>query len=191
MSWLVPSPFKLIFRRPRDYSTGSLVTYASGKYRYVSTAPDLHVIFGWLQIEQHLASNDFATIPLWARDHPHCKADTYRNLDFMYLSPNRLHIPGVEIEKAGAGWFPHFMPELCLTAPNQTRSVWQLPAWFAPGTSTVGFSYHRDLARWKRDGCSIFLRTVGRGQEFVLDTEAYPEALQWLCQLLRMNLTIP
>lgn len=34
------------------------------------------------------------------------------------------------------------------------------------------------------DGDTVLLNTVGRGQEFVLDCQDYPEAVQWLSQLL-------
>jgi hypothetical protein len=33
------------------------------------------------------------------------------------------------------------------------------------------------------DGDSVYLRTVGRGQEFVLDCDHYPESEGWLAGL--------
>jgi Nucleotide modification associated domain 3 len=50
-----------------------------------------------------------------------------------------------------------------------------------------GLSYHGDKSRWARDGDAVLLRTVGRGQEFVLDCQEYPEAIQWLCHLLCLS----
>lgn len=160
------------------------VELISGKYRYVSTAPDLHVIFGWLQVEQRLSVDSFSEIPVWAHDHPHCKAIKYSCLDSIYISTSHLHLPGIEIHKPGAGVFHRFASELCLTAPHQSRSVWQLPNWFYPHQPASSLSYHRDLSRWKLDGDTVLLRSVGRGQEFVLDSQHYPEAVQWLCQLI-------
>ncbi len=52
-----------------------------GKYRYVRAAPDLHVIFGWLQVEQRLSIDSLSEIPAWASDHPHCKDRKYSPLD--------------------------------------------------------------------------------------------------------------
>ena len=41
-------------------------------------------------------------------------------------------------------------------------------------------SYHGRPNRWQLMDDSVQLQTVGRGQEFVLDTDHYPEALTWL-----------
>ncbi len=67
------------------------VELVSGKYRYVRAAPDLHVIFGWLQVEQRLSIDSFSEIPPWALDHPHCKARKYSRLDSIYISTSHLH----------------------------------------------------------------------------------------------------
>jgi hypothetical protein len=160
------------------------VELVSGKFRYVRTAPDLHVIFGWLQVEQRLAIDSISEIPVWARDHPHCKARIHSHLDSIYISTSHLHLPGTEMHTPGAGVFQRFAPELCLTAPHQSRSVWQLPEWFYPRQATSSLSYHSDLSRWKLDRDTVLLRSVGRGQEFVLDCQDSPAAVQWLYQLL-------
>ena len=41
-------------------------------------------------------------------------------------------------------------------------------------------SYHTDMDRWKKDKKGVLLHTVGRGQEFVLDCENYPDVLNWI-----------
>lgn len=164
--------------------------WVSGKYRYVSTAPDLHVIFGWLQVGQRLSVDSWLEIPVWARDHPHCEARKYSRLDSLYISASHLHLPSTEIHMPGAGMFRRFAPELCLTAPHQSRSIWQLPAWFYPREPSSSLSYHSNLRRWKLNDDTVLLRSVGRGQEFVLDCQAYPEAVPWLCQLLCLYDTV-
>lgn len=156
----------------------------SGRYRYVRNAPDLHVIFGWLQIEQRIQVASISEIPEWACGHPHCKEQPYSSLDSLYISTSHLQLPGTDIHKTGAGRFSSFASHLCLTAPYQSRSVWQLPKWFYPYQSASSLSYHSDLNRWKLDGDSVLLRSAGRGQEFVLDCRDYPDAIQWLAQLL-------
>ena len=45
-------------------------------------------------------------------------------------------------------------------------------------------TYHPDLGRWRRDANHAYLRSVGRGQEFVLDLAHYPEAVEWLTDLV-------
>lgn len=158
------------------------VERVSGTYRYVKHAPDLHVIFGWLQVGQRLSVDALSEIPAWAQDHPHCKALKYHPTDSLYISTNYLHVPGAEAHRPGAGVFPRFAPALRLTATGQSRSIWRLPPWFYPRSSCL--SYHSDKSRWTRDADTVLLRTVGRGQEFVLDCQEYPEALEWLYQLL-------
>src|SRR5215469_6070635 len=160
------------------------VEQVAGKYRYVRDAPDLHVIFGWLQIERRVPANCLAETPAWALDHPHCKRAQYRGIDSIYISTNRMSLPGVDINAAGAGVFQRFDPALCLTAPNMSRSIWRLPKWFYPGENTPGLSYHRSLGRWKVETEYVLLNSVGRGQEFVLDCQEYTEAVHWLSGLL-------
>ena len=57
------------------------VAEQAGIYRYVPDAPDLHVIFGWLQIEQRISVDDRERIPVWALDHAHCSRAKHDKLD--------------------------------------------------------------------------------------------------------------
>ncbi|HEX6482072.1 MAG TPA: hypothetical protein VF043_24780 [Ktedonobacteraceae bacterium] len=149
-------------------------------YRYVRNAPDLHVIFGWLQIERRISVSDRSEIPLWALDHAHLTREKHFALDSIYISTDYLHLPGTSSNLPGAGTFPKFDPVLCLTAPGMTRSKWRLPLWFYPARKKSGLSYHTDLSRWESRQEHVLLNTVGRGQEFVLDCQDYPEAIAWL-----------
>lgn len=133
-------------------------------------------------MERRLSVDTPLEILAWEQDHPHRKALKYHPIDSIYISTNYLHVPGEEAHRPGAGIFPRFAPELCLTASGQSRSIWRLPSWFYPRSSYL--SYHSDKSHWTRDEDTVLLRTVGRGQEFVLDCQEYPEALEWLCQLL-------
>ncbi len=163
------------------------VERVAGKYRYVRNAPDLHVIFGWLQIEQRIPANCPSQIPPWARDHPHCK-DTKPSIpDSIYIASDSISLPGIVINKPGAGLFRKFDPALCLTAPHKSRSIWRLPAWFYPREHTSGLSYHTSLSRWQKEEDAVLLNSAGRGQEFVLDCQEYPEAIHWLSRLLYCN----
>lgn len=160
------------------------VEQVAGRYRYVRNAPDLHVIFGWLQIERRISVNRLSEIPAWALDHPHCKRTQYRGIDSIYISTAHMSLPGMDINMPGAGVFRRFAPALCLTAPNMSRSIWRLPRWFYPSENIAGLSYHRNVRRWKVEEEYVLLNSVGRGQEFVLDCQEYPEALHWLSRLL-------
>ena len=154
-----------------------------GAFRFVGDAPKLHVIFGWLQVGKIARATDglVAEIP-WAEGHPHLDApDRYKN-NTLYLASDRLSSIGLKTK--GAGTFDRIRPELILTATNSNCSEWQLPRWFAPAERTP-LSYHANPARWTDCSTSTRLQSVGRGQEFVLDVEQYPESRAWLRSIFR------
>jgi hypothetical protein len=156
------------------------VEQSSGPFRYVKNALDLHVIFGWLQIERRIAVNDRSKVPDWAQDHAHFRRTKNDSVDSIYISTNYLQLPGTHIILPGAGVFPRFHPVLCLTAPGMSRSKWRLPPWSYPAQKKSRLSYHTNLDRWEARQEHVLLNTVGRGQDFVLDCQDYPEAIAWL-----------
>lgn len=161
------------------------VEQVSGKYRYVQRSPDLHVMFGWLQIEQRFSMSGASDLPEWMLYHPHCQQPKYDGLNGVYVSRDRL--TEIPLDQPGAGLFQRFLPELSLTAPGKTRSIWQLPLWFHPTGRQSSLSYHNQPGRWSFQDNYAFLQTVGRGQEFVLDCNDYPEAKEWLTNLLKLS----
>jgi hypothetical protein len=76
--------------------------------------------------------------------------------------------------------FPCLSPGIVLTKSGQRlRSLWRLPAGFFPREGLTPLSYHEAPNRWTLEADGVELRTVGRGQEFVLDLAAYPEVARW------------
>ena len=57
--------------------------------------------------------------------------------------------------------------------PGRSPSIWAVPDWL---WRTRGLSYHGRADRWLPDGR---LRSVGRGQEFVVDVTTQPAAQDW------------
>ena len=155
-----------------------------GRYRYLTGAPDQHVIFGWLQIGRRVPVADRAVIPPWARYHPHCQGPPYNKTDSLYIAADRLALPGLVVDRPGAGVFKCFDDRLCLTAPGALRSLWHLPGWFDPHNGRPALTYHHNLNRWHAADDYVHLDTAKRGQEFVLDCDEYPEAIDWLANLL-------
>ena len=157
-------------------------------WRFVRGAPEQHVLWGWLQIDQKYRVTDIGPNELpWARHHPHLFSRYRDDTNTVYAASTKLDL-GVDDDTCGiAGWgvFARFDPRLVLTDPNGAGvSNWRLPRWFYPEGNKPPLTYHPDRKRWRRDADHAYLQSVGRGQEFVLDLGHYPEATDWLFALV-------
>ena len=156
-------------------------------WRFVRGAPELHVLWGWLQIDEKYRVADIGPNDLpWARHHPHIFSGYREDRNTVYTASTKLDPCGDDqSDIAGWGVFPKFDQRLVLTDPNGAGvSNWRLPRWFYPDSNKTPLTYHPDQKRWRRDGNHAYLRSVGRGQEFVLDLAHYPEAIEWLSDLM-------
>lgn len=161
-------------------------TYASGSYDWQRNSLSIHVLWGWLQVGQVIPLPlGTETLPGWAAYHPHCHRGPERN-NAIYVSAPHMTLSAAHPEgSCGAGLFPYFSVTHQLTAPSaRNPSLWELPGWLYPREGRSPLTYHGDLRRWKETNARCELRTAGRGQEFILDTDDYPEALGWLASLL-------
>ncbi|MEN9935515.1 MAG: hypothetical protein RLZZ387_2094 [Chloroflexota bacterium] len=163
------------------------VQKVNGIYQYNHGAPNIHVIFGWLQVGRRICLDDYEHVPPWAHSHPHGQPPKHHALDSIYISNEQLRIPGEKRVIPGAGVFKTFHPQLQLTARGASRSLWKLPLWLFPGEDKPNLTYHQNAARWHKTNDSTLLQTVSRGQEFVLDGDRHPEAIEWLSSLLRLS----
>jgi len=163
------------------------VVQRDGEWRYRAGAPDIHCLFGWLQIAAVYRLDCGDEAPSWGPEHPHVKnAERYRSgslRNTLYAAADRLELPGLAVEVAGGGVFPSYTPALRLTAPDCTRSTWRLPGCFAPRPDVAPLSFHGASWRWNRDGDDVLLKTAGRGQEFVLDCDDRPGMVDWLAPI--------
>ncbi len=153
----------------------------SGKLRFEPGAPDIHVLFGWMSIGEVIKLGAQPTAgPPWATYHPHFFGRRDAN-NTLYAASELL----TGTKMPGAGVFTRYSTHRQLTAIDRTRSLWRLPEWFDPDRSTEPLSYHENRARWTVNDDHVLLQTVGRGQEFVFDTNSYPEAIDWVASLLQ------
>ena len=153
-----------------------------GELCYVPRSPDMHVIFGWLQVGRVFAIPANRT-PRWAASHPHVvRPDRRRNS--LYAASKLLTLEGKSLGVPGAGVFGRYDESLRLTAQGETRSVWEVPMWMRPHEGRPALGYHKKANRWSVNRDRLLLRSVARGQEFVLDLDWYPEAVSWLRELL-------
>lgn len=155
----------------------------NGKFRFVRGAPDLHVFFGWLEVgDIWRLPEDRHKVPAWAAEHPHVTASdaaaSYRS--------NTIYVAS-ESGEFGAGAFRSYSDKLVLTQSGKSRSHWQLPKWFDFTDKPSELTYHSNPKRWDHDESFVYLQTVARGQEFVLDTDRYPGARGWAKALIAEN----
>jgi Nucleotide modification associated domain 3 len=169
------------------------VDLKGGRLRYEKNAGIQHVIFGWLKVgSTYDVAKQRDSVPEWAKYHPHL------NFQYPEKSPNVIYIAAPSLGEAndlpGWGVFGKYHDRLRLTdlRPNDSKiraSVWRLPGWIFPwpdGSSPrPPIGLHKDQKRWRLEDSSAILQTVGRGQEFVLDCDAYPESRDWAESLIR------
>ncbi|MHB8252786.1 MAG: Nmad3 family putative nucleotide modification protein [Acidiferrobacter sp.] len=166
------------------------VEHRNGKIQY--TGPQIHSLFGWLQIGEVLQVTDSATLLKqrpWLADHPHLQyAASIGANNTVYLATRQLKIGNTCTQVAGAGVFNCWSPLLQLTAPGQSRSVWQLPGWMFPANGRSALSYHPKTEAWeRRPGDLVWVRTAAKGQEFVLRTPDLTAAQKWLEQIFEQE----
>jgi hypothetical protein len=110
----------------------------NGRWAIHRNSPNLHVIFGWLQIGEVINVAEIGAATLlaqkpWLRDHPHPYFER-DSRNTIYIASDRLVLPGIgETGLPGAGEFGTFDERLVLMAPEaRHRSRWALPSCFAP-----------------------------------------------------------
>lgn len=162
------------------------IEHRDGKLQYVG--PQIHSLFGWLQIGDVLQVTDRAAQLQqrpWLADHPHFQhAALFGANNTVYLAAAELRIGSSQTGVPGAGIFNRWSPLLQLTVPDQNRSVWQLPGWMLPANGLPALSYHPSEQAWERlPGDLVRLHTAAKGQEFVLDTPDFMAAQKWLERL--------
>ena len=164
------------------------VEMLNGSYTWTRNARLCHVIWGWLQVAEvlHLGNSPPQGYK-WAQYHPHFNRGADPN-NVVYIARHHLQIGELTKSLPGAGTFPLFSLSRQLTAPHAEKvSIWELPVWFHPDENRKPLTYHSDLQRWQKRGDRTELMSVARGQEFVLDCDEYPEAVQWAYDLIREN----
>lgn len=158
----------------------------NGAYTWVRDARPCHVIWGWLQVAEVLQfGNSRPHGSEWAEYHPHFNRGTDPH-NVVYSARRLLRIDQLIENLPGAGSFPRFSLSRQLTAQHAKNvSTWELPDWFHPDENRKPLTYHTDTLRWQKRDDRTELKSVARGQEFILDCDEYPEAVHWACELIR------
>ncbi len=165
-----------------------------GRWTYVPHSPDLHVIFGWLQVDAVLKVSDhhkWRNQYPWLDDHPHMQqSKSYAKNNTIYVASKQLtnEWEGTDCVRralAGGGAFDHFSGTRQLTNTDQAglqlrRSKWRLPHWFSfkNETGKHALTYHGNPNRWRQlanHPAEVALESVSKGQEFILDLDHVDE----------------
>lgn len=153
---------------------------------FAPDAPDLHVIWGWMQAGAIWTAAQARANGL-ADHHPHLSSTgRYAENNTLYEAAAHLSVPGLE-HLQGAGAFSTLTPARTLTEAGARRSRWTLPSFFREN-GRPPLTYHAHPARWRRSASDgrWNVSSVGRGQEFVLDLTGREErANTWLRELFR------
>lgn len=140
----------------------------NGVLRFVKKAPNLHIIYGYMQVGEMLCPKT-QEIPAWLKSHPHA-SPKYNKEDknVIFIASERLSIIP---QMPGAGVF-NFNDNRVLTKDGYSRSRWNLPDFFKDINIT-------GCNGWKDEG---YFQSGGRGQEFIWT--ATDEALRWVKQII-------
>jgi hypothetical protein len=162
----------------------------AGHWRFVPNAPDLHVVFGWLQVGDVLSiGSDIGPAKKrypWLKDHPHLYKEEANKSNTIYVAKKQLAFDFMPefTSMPGGGVFEKVAPPRVLTKPGQhKRSYWQLPRWMLPQPGKPILTYHINTKqnRWfPVDDHIVELQSVAKGQEFVLPLIGSPLEKRWL-----------
>lgn len=165
------------------------IEQVNGKFRYKKDAQDLHIIWGYLEVDEIVDLSTQRPYE-WMKYHAHhVFADDYQhgNLNSIYVAKDQSAVfPG----RAGAQILP-YQPTLTLTQTqnNKNRGYWKLPSCFFDTNGKCLLSYHEKRFGEKINKSWFNLSSANRGQEFVLDTQKLTQSKKnslkrWLNNLL-------
>jgi len=144
---------------------------------YQKDAPDLHLIYGYLQIGK--IHDDISKLPSQFNYHPHAKIKKDKKINCIYESCDKLdflsNIDGAACLK--------YNKNLVLTKNGCSRSKWELPDFF----KQTKISYHSKKS-WRHD----YFQSSRRGQEFVVtpeNNETKEQLKKWVYDLIKQSKT--
>jgi hypothetical protein len=139
----------------------------NGKYNYVKGAPDLHIIFGYLQIGEIHKSAD--SNKDFLKDHCHYNRFSKNSNNCIYESTKQLSL---DKKLPGSGCLK-FNEELVLTKKGLSRSKWNLPNFF----KKINITHHSKSSF--KDG---YFESAKIGQEFIISEN--DRVIEWTMKKL-------
>lgn len=161
------------------------------RWRFVPGSRPVHALWGWLHVGEVHTIDALAESELpWARYHPHFHGEPDPG-NTLYVASDDFRMPGSRFQSEplpGSGVFSHWHPDRMLTDPGgRLPTQWRLPDAFFPAGGRAPLSYHARRDRWQLKPPYCYLQCAARGQEFVIDLDAYPDVADWAAGILRTD----
>jgi hypothetical protein len=144
------------------------VELINGKLRFVRNAPNLNVIFGYMQIQEIIYDIEKIKSYSW---HPHSNEDhLYRSNNCLYSAKKSFSLD----ENLNGYGVLNYHNKRVLTKPGYTRTRWNLPDIFRNAT----------ISRHDNDDFNDnYFQSVSIGQEFVISENN--EIIDWALHIIR------
>jgi hypothetical protein len=155
---------------------------------YQRGEPNLHVVFGYLQVEDVYDCTQIAKLLQkypGLRTHPHVYAPHKNDPNNrIYIGKQALSIDGIS-SRPGWGIFKYNANRVLTRKDKfgnwETRSHWLLRDIGKNSNAEPPFVRRAGkFMNWQRVGCDWEVTDFGRGQEFIIDS-SFPGALPWAC----------
>ncbi len=156
------------------------VTRHESRWAYSRGTQAVHALWGWLHVGTCFSHQDLpAGAAKWLAYHPHLQRSA-RKRHVLFAAADALQVGGRRIP--GGGIFPRFTKRRVLSAPGENMSVWRVPGWMHPEAARARFSYIHEPSRWRHadTGDGALVRTIGKGQEIVMDAVEAAPLETWL-----------
>ena len=144
--------------------------FVNNKLKFVRGAPDLQVIFGYLEVGEKCTSDKDIDKLVW---HPHSKGPS------RFYRPNAIYTATkflMNTNLPGYGTFK-ISKDLILTKEGLSRAKWNLPNVFRGKPMT----YHSDKSQ-KED----YFQSAMIGQEFVVESDS--EITSWVLDIIKRHI---
>ncbi len=143
----------------------------NGKLHYKSNSPDVHLLYGYLQIDEIIECSNVG-LP-YTKHHPHF-SNAFSSLqnNCVYTAKKALSL---NERIKGSGCF-RYNPELVLTAEGMSRSRWKPYSFF----KDLPMTYHTPNS-YKE----TYFQSAAQGQEFIVDS--HEELRDWVKHLIEKN----
>tara|TARA_A100001015_G_scaffold59939_1_gene66128 strand:+ start:891 stop:1697 length:807 start_codon:yes stop_codon:yes gene_type:complete len=165
-----------------EIGQGDLFLFFGWFKQYHLSGPNLHHLFGWLQIEKIIKGNSKILKFLSKKgiSHPHGTTDrTQFKNNTLYIASKKLTFSDSVRDIKGHGVFKKTAKSLILTEKGKTRSRWRFPKKYFSNTKNL----FRNRLKWK-DEEKCLVNCSGIGQEFILNAQDNPSVVDWASYLL-------